>query len=69
MLFAAMPSAADSSGSMPKEKSQTTASAETWSPPVFEERQAERDKMVGQTRAYGLQDPEVFAAMAAVPRH
>lgn len=69
ILFTAMPSAADSSGCMPEEKSKTAASEEAWSPPVFEERQAERDKMVRQIRAYGLQDPEVLAAMAAVPRH
>ncbi|HUS46242.1 MAG TPA: protein-L-isoaspartate(D-aspartate) O-methyltransferase [Phycisphaerae bacterium] len=42
---------------------------EEWSPPRFEERQAERDKMVRVIRAYGLADQAVLDAMAAVPRH
>jgi len=45
------------------------AEEEKWSPPRFEERQAERDKMVRVIRAYGLADQAVLDAMAAVPRH
>ena len=40
-----------------------------WSPPIFTDRQAERDAMVRTIRAYGLEDKAVLAAMAAVPRH
>jgi len=45
------------------------AEEEEWSPPRFEERQAERDKMARVIRAYGLADQAVLDAMAAVPRH
>jgi len=45
------------------------AEEEEWSPPRFEERQPERDKMVRVIRAYGLADQAVLDAMAAVPRH
>ena len=40
-----------------------------WSPPMFTDRQGERDGMVRVIRAYGLTDSAVLDAMAAVPRH
>lgn len=42
---------------------------EKWTPPRFEARQDERDRMVGVIRDYGLTDEAVLAAMRAVPRH
>ena len=44
-------------------------STEGWVPPVFTERQRERDEMVRVIRSYGLTDEAVLKAMAAVPRH
>jgi protein-L-isoaspartate(D-aspartate) O-methyltransferase len=44
-------------------------SAEGWAPPVFTDRQRERDEMVRVIRSYGLADEAVLKAMAAVPRH
>ena len=40
-----------------------------WSPPRFKDRHPERDAMVQVIRRYGLRDPAVLKAMAAVPRH
>jgi protein-L-isoaspartate(D-aspartate) O-methyltransferase len=46
-----------------------TAKKQTWSPPRFEARQAERDVMVRHIKDYGLNDSAVLQAMARVPRH
>lgn len=48
-----------------------TKPARPWKPPRFTARQRERDAMVRviRSRPYGLTDPKVLAAMAAVPRH
>lgn len=40
-----------------------------WPHPRTEERFQERRQMIQQIRQYGLQDEEVLAAMAGVPRH
>lgn len=69
MILATERSDAGPPASLPIQKSVPPASKEAWRPPHFEKRQAERDRMVRQIRAYGLQDPEVLEAMAAVPRH
>jgi len=50
-------------------KTGSAASPDAGAPPAFEERQAERDKMVRVIRSYGLEDAAVHAAMASVPRH
>jgi len=69
LIFAGVRSEAGSSVLPLEEKTQTAASDDTWTPPPFEERQAERDKMARVIRAYGLGDAQVLSAMASVPRH
>ena len=46
------------------------SSTKPWVPPVFTERQKERDAMVKWVKEYyGMTDPAVLAALTAVPRH
>jgi protein-L-isoaspartate(D-aspartate) O-methyltransferase len=69
MALAMAQSGAESTALSGSAKTYAAASPDAGAPPAFEERQAERDQMVRQIRAYGLQDPAVLAAMSAVPRH
>jgi protein-L-isoaspartate(D-aspartate) O-methyltransferase len=69
MVCATARSEAGSTSVSGKEKTQAAASHSAWPPPHFKERQAERDEMVHVIRSYGLEDADVLAAMASVPRH
>jgi len=69
MLIAAQRAGAGAFARPSEEKPLAAASEDGWRPPHSEQRQAERDRMVRRIRSYGLQDPQVLAAMAAVPRH
>ena len=40
-----------------------------WSPPRFNKRKSDRDRMVKVIKRYGLADKKVLKAMARVPRH
>lgn len=50
-------------------EAQPTTPKQTWSPPRFEARQAERNAMVRRIQEYGLSDQAVLEAMSRVPRH
>ncbi len=52
-----------------QESQPATQPEEAWQPPRFDARQDDRDRMARVIRRYGLVDPTILKAMAAVPRH
>ena len=62
---AGKPAAEASSASRPA----ATQPVKPWKPPRFAAHKADRARMVRTIRSYGMKDPAVVRAMAAVPRH
>jgi protein-L-isoaspartate(D-aspartate) O-methyltransferase len=69
IVAAIMAMAAVGAATLQPKRTSDTAMLISWTPPRFEEKRQERDRMVDEIRSYGLKDERVLAAMSAVPRH